>query len=186
VAGISIAIPLIALSMGGCSGMAPRLCQGMILHRGGNLVKPAVVTSHTRLEVGDEMVVCVESRCKSNLTGLEMKPRESYRFTVPERQTWTDWFTSTSPAGYPPRSSLQERARCSKPMPDQNWFALCGAIGCPTSHPFVIGSGTTVKIEPQSAGAQCPSGKLVLFANDAKHFYWNNFGRVWVLITRTR
>jgi hypothetical protein len=72
---------------------------------------------------------------------------------------------------------VQELFRGCKPLPSKNWFALAGAIDNPINFPFVIGEGE--KTVPMPA-----TGELVLFANDANGFYWNNFGSLLVAITR--
>jgi hypothetical protein len=105
----------------------------------------------------------------------------SYRFLVPEGQTWTDWFISCGANGKPHSalSFIQERFRLTKPLPDENWFALVGAVDRPQHKPFLIGTGAFA----------CPmpaTGELILFANDARCFYWNNFGRIQVIVTRIR
>ena len=136
-------------------------------------------TELVKLSVGDSAVVEVWARPRVNHTKIAVVEGTGYRFHVPEGQTWTDWFIRCGANGYSHSalSFMQDRFRSTKPLPDKNWFALVGAIDSPQRKPFLIGTGAFV----------CPmpgTGELILFANDARCFYWNNFGRIQVVVTR--
>jgi hypothetical protein len=144
---------------------------------------PHAVTSTelVKLSVGDSAVVQVWARPHVNHTRIAVMEGTGYHFLVPGGQTWTDWFIRCGANGYPHSalSFIQERFQSTKPLPDKNWFALVGAVDSPQRKPFLIGTGTLV----------CPmpaTGELILFANDARCFYWNNFGRIQVIVTRIR
>jgi hypothetical protein len=137
--------------------------------------------------VGDSAVVEIWARPRANHTKIFVKKGSKYSFVVPPGQIWTDWFIGTDANGYPhgPLPFIQEAFRSTKPFPDKNWFLLTGAIDRPEHAPFPIGGnpvgtpvGTPVERKMTS------NGELILFANDAKSFYWNNFGRIQVIITR--
>jgi hypothetical protein len=132
-----------------------------------------------KLSVGDSAVLEVLAKFPINHTRIALIEGRSYRFVVPRRQIWTDWFISCDADGYSHSalSIIQERFRSTKPLPNQNWFALVGAVDNRYRTPFLIGTGALVCSVPAS-------GELVLFANDAKCFYWNNFGRIQVVVTR--
>jgi hypothetical protein len=140
---------------------------------------PTIVHSgNVILEPGESAVVEVWSRRPANKTRIRVTRGMQLRFLVPANQAWTDWFIHAEACGYPhgPLSFIQELLASTKPLPTENWFALSGAIGSPDDYPFLIG-GKPVVVTMKG------SGELVLFANDARNFYWNNFGRIQVVIT---
>lgn len=153
-----------------------------IVVRFNQLAAPEVIPvgTTTRLNVGESAIVPIWSRNPANSTELHVSPGELYRFFVLPDQTWTDWFITCQSDGYQTHTSLspQELAQSSKILPVQNWFVLCGAIDRPGVSTFVIGRVCTRLIDR--------GGKLILFANDATFAYWNNFGKIWVLVTRIR
>lgn len=134
-----------------------------------------------KLCVGDSPVVEVWARFPANHSKIAVVERASYHFFVPTGQTWTDWFIGCSAKGYSHSAVafIQERFRSTKPLPDQNWFSLVGAVDNPRCTPFFIGAGPLIR-------RMLASGELILFANDAQLFYWNNFGRIQVIVTRVR
>lgn len=135
------------------------------------------------LSVGDSAVVEIWAKSPANHTNIVVKEGSKYRFVVPPGQIWTDWFIGTDANGYSrgPLPFIQEAFRSTKPLPNKNWFLLAGAIDRPEHAPFAIGGnpeGTPAEMEMKS------SGELIFFANDAKSFSWNNFGRIQVIVTR--
>jgi hypothetical protein len=131
------------------------------------------------LSAGDSAVVEVWAKSQANHTKIAVKQGATYRFVVPSGQTWTDWFIRTDADGYEhgPLLFLQEAFKGTKPLPDRNWFLLCGNVDRPGNAPFPIG-GKPIEVSMNA------SGELLLFANDSKWFYWNNFGRIQVIVTR--
>jgi hypothetical protein len=141
--------------------------------------KVVVDSECTALNPGDSAVVQVWARLPRNHTGIWVTGGSAVRFSIPPRQQWTDWVIQTDGGGYPhgPIPFLQERFASTKPLPGENWFALVGAIEGSPSSPFLIGGkGRVVDFSD--------TGELVLFANDARSFYGNNFGRLQVIVTR--
>jgi hypothetical protein len=142
---------------------------------------PEVMTDRATvyLSVGDSAVVEVWAKSQANHTKIAVKQGSKYRFVVPSGQVWTDWFIRSDANGYPhgPLPFLQEAFQATKPLPDKNWFLLVGAIDRPENATFAIG-GKPIEVLMNS------SGGLILFANDSKWFYWNNFGRIQVIVTR--
>ena len=117
------------------------------------------------LTVGDSAMI-VRAQCPANLTPFHMMRGSEYQFYVLPNQRWIDFFIPSSPAGYTRSliAPIQELFRKCKPLPDENWFALAGAIDRPKNHPFLIGDGP--KLVPFNT-----DGRLILFANDASGFY---------------
>jgi len=142
---------------------------------------PEIMTNRESvyLSVGDSAVVEVWAKTQANRTKIAVKQGSKYRFVVPSGQVWTDWFIRSDANGYPhgPLPFLQEAFQATKPLPDKNWFLLVGAIDRPRNATFAIG-GKPIEVLMNS------SGELILFANDSKWFYWNNFGRIQVIVTR--
>ena len=141
--------------------------------------KVAVASEYVTLNPGDSAVVQVWARLPRNHTGIWMTARSTLRFSIPPRQQWTDWVIQTDGGGYShgPLPIIQERFASTKPLPSENWFALLGAIDGARSSPLLIGgNGGVIDFHD--------TGELVLFANDARSFYWNNFGRLQVIVTR--
>ncbi|TBD47127.1 hypothetical protein [Rhizobium ruizarguesonis] len=62
----------------------------------------------------------------------------------------------------------------SKFMPQEPWFRLCGAIDEDLETVFSIGTFTKWRA-PRS-------GILGCFANDAPAMYWNNMGKIAVVV----
>jgi hypothetical protein len=112
-----------------------------------------------------------------NWTGIFMKEGASYRFKVPEGQTWLDGDSASGAEGTP-GNWMQCLFAWTRRVRDANWFELCGAIsyaGQPDSagaspQPFYFRIGREVEIKAPY------SGYLYCFANDAAWAYWNNQG----------
>jgi hypothetical protein len=164
------------LAFAGCSAM--KESEAIVTFRR-STPEIAINSKNIELSVGDSAVVEIWARPRANHTGILVKKGSKYSFVVPPGQIWTDWFVRTNAEGYPhgPLSFIQEAFRSTKPLPNKNWFLLIGAIDRPERAPFSIGGTRVVR-------RMTCSGELVLFANDAKAFYWNNFGRIQVIITR--
>jgi hypothetical protein len=136
------------------------------------------------LSVGDSAVVEIWAKLRGNHTKIAVKEGSKYSFVVPANQIWTDWFIGTDANGYShgPLPFVQEAFSSTKPFPNKNWFLLIGAIDRPECAPFYIGGG--IPVGTPVVKQMKSSGELILFANDAKSFYWNNFGRIQVIVTR--
>lgn len=151
-----------------------------VVFRGSKSV-PCSPSAPETLDVNDSAVVLVRARHPANFTPFQVEQGSDYEFYALPYQSWVDFFIPSSAAGYArgPVAPVQELFRGLKPLPQVNWFALVGAIGRPTNHPFLIGDGR--KLVTVAA-----NGRLILFANDAAGFYWNNFGSLAVAITRVK
>ena len=152
----------------------------VLFHRGST---PTLVErGPIKLTVGESALVEVWSRLPANETRIAVAPGMEFRFLVPPGQVWTDFYVTKGASGYRrgPLAFIQERFASTKPLPDENWFCLVGAFNQPECFPFAI---RTDNENPATITVH-HFGQLVLFANDARSFYWNNFGRIQVVITR--
>jgi hypothetical protein len=122
-----------------------------------------------------EAVVVVRARPRLNFTGISLIAGHKYSIRPLPRQQWWDLIKRSTPDGYESDFLTFKLAAARKPLPNSPWFELCGQIGA-AGKPFAIGSGA----KPIVADA---SGELALFANDAAHMYWNNFGAIRVAIS---
>lgn len=121
-----------------------------------------------------------------NWTGIFMNEGVSYRFKVPEGQTWLDGDSAWGAEGTP-GNWMQRLFAWSRRVRGANWFELCGAISTPGQpgdagvppQPFYFRIGREVEIK-----APC-SGYLYCFANDASWAYWNNHGSLRVEIVES-
>lgn len=173
-----------ALALAGClSPEQIQESQTTVLFRPG--LPPTIAQSEPiNLRLGDSALVEVWARLPANATRIIVNPGMRLRYLVPQGQVWTDFYAQTDASGYPhgPLAFVQERFASTKPLPDKNWFLLTGAFDRPDSFafPIEISDKGPVIVDMQH------SGKLVLFANDARDYYWNNFGRIQVVITRLK
>ena len=126
------------------------------------------------LEINQTAVVKVKASKKHSANPvLHVKKGEVYRFEVPSGQCWYDM-------GIPSKSSGYKNiflSIWSKRVPSAKCFTLCGTVGKDENHHFAIGSGLE-KYVPVT------DGDLYFFANDNKHFYWNNWGSLNVEVSR--
>jgi hypothetical protein len=134
----------------------------------------------TSLASGQSVIAMICSRRKEQSTGLILAAGESYSIVPDARHRWVDFFIPCTSAGYvsPWTEWYMRGFECKKPLPYQPWLALIGRIGDVRSKPFLIGTNW--------ARTADHGGELFLFANDAKGWYWNNFGTMPVTITRTK
>lgn len=103
-----------------------------------------------------------------NDTTLDVKVGETLHFLATGQ--WKDFTILTDANGFDKwyMKPFEKFRRKS----DSPWFSLIGAID--GKHLFHIGQEKTVTIST--------SGRLFLFANDVKNFYWNNKGFITVQI----
>ena len=132
-----------------------------------------------RLQQGDSAVVLVRANVRWNHTGLYVKKGEEYQFLPLPGQYWVDLIIPATAEGY--SLALTEwymsLAKNLKHLPGQKWMALGGAIGEVDKTAFLIGDSAQYAMETE--------GEIICFANDAKGFFWNNIGQMWVSIFRT-
>lgn len=176
--------PAFVLALAGC--LSPNKIeesQTTVLFRR-NLTPAIAKSGSIYLRPGDSALVEVWARLPANSTRIVVTPGMRLRFLVPPGQLWTDFYIQTDASGYThgPLAFIQERFASTKPLPNENWFALIGAINRPDTPVFVMR-----KCDKRRDIVDIhDTGKLILFANDARCFYWNNFGRLEVVITRLK
>jgi hypothetical protein len=131
-----------------------------------------------RLEQSDSAVVLVRANLRWNHTSLYVKKGEEYQFLPLPGQCWVDLIFPATPKGY--SFALTEwymsLAKNLKHLPGEKWMALGGAIGEADKTAFLVGDSVRHTMETE--------GEVTCFANDAKGFFWNNFGHMWVSICR--
>jgi hypothetical protein len=168
--------------LAGCVEDQYHCCAGLLIPRGLNFASasPTPIQPGIALKEGEAMLLGVDSRYRRNHTGLRITAGQTYRFLAPASQTWDDAWIVSSPRGYPPPgeffSGYLSLFKSWKSLSNEKWFALCGEVATAKPAPFVIGEGKVWTADS--------SGELLLFANDARHFYWNNSGSIWLLVLR--
>jgi hypothetical protein len=150
----------------------------------GTLLKPltcsnpsAILANPSRtLVVGEQRSLCVRAHCFWNDTELEVKQDEEYSVTASGE--WWDWIFPSDAGGYqPPRWSVfQTLTARLRRLPKEKWFVLGAQLLPDDGHRYALGLNGGLKIRS--------NGRLILFANDARGFYWNNWGSITVAIRR--
>ena len=128
-----------------------------------------------KLGKGESDVAVVRAREYWNRTGIEVGYLEAYAFEA--TGSWDDWGRTTDADGGA-GSFLQDLLVAGKRCQQAQWFQLTGSVGASDEHSFALGAHARwTNCSPQT-------GELLLFANDAPGFYWNNSGEIRVRITR--
>lgn len=127
-----------------------------------------------QLAVGDVMSNAVPAEELWHDTGIEVKEGEEYRFAAVGR--WTDWCIPCDANGYASTTPMLKASESLRRMPQENWFALIGAVGRNNGHYFRIGAKSVQRMPA--------AGTLYCFANDVPWMYWNNQGTIQLTITR--
>ena len=127
----------------------------------------------TLVDVGRAII---RARPQWNRTGIALAAGERYLFTA--KGKWVDFFLVHGPAGDPSRLGYMRLFERSRRVPSADWFALIGALNCELGTAFVIGGSKDVIVKS--------AGELTCFANDVPCMYWNNWGRVELLVQRYR
>ena len=122
----------------------------------------------------------VYAKRRFNWSGVSLEKGKQYRISVADNQIWEDGGIDCSADGWDSAQlrkireiivrNLESRRRC----PDANWFELVGSYGDEDDHNFRVGSNVTLIAERNA--------DLYLFANDLKTMYFNNKGRLEVMI----
>lgn len=134
-----------------------------------------------KLPVGESTTVAVVAKEFWSHTGIDVRRGEQYAFRADGE--WTDWTVRTTPRGFSTAESpiyarlIHAMFERKRRMPDENWFALIGAVGENISNAFRIGA----QLGSWSAGSD---GELLCFANDYGRAYWNNKGSIRLNVTR--
>jgi len=148
----------------------------------GDVIDPSARPLDLAVDRSHECEVLAES--KYNWSGVMLRQRASYRFSVPEGDTWEDANITCGPEGWTSeqlpwfKEFIVEAFEKRRRLKDANWFALVGALGDEDDELFLIGDGKRPCTPPRDA-------ELYLFANDMPTKYGNNKGSLKVTITRT-
>jgi hypothetical protein len=104
---------------------------------------------------------------------LVIEPGETYRIVSKKCQYWWDWFIPSAASGYwnPLAIHLGLRVKTAK------CFSLCGAYNRDENTVFEICTDAVII-------AQQNKRLLYFFANDNKKAYWNNWGRIKIIVER--
>ena len=125
-----------------------------------------------RLSINETTEVEIKARRRWNETLIEISVGEQYQFTA--IGNWTDFIFTKDANGY--SNSYMQLFDSWKRSKEHLWFALIGALD--KSDYFLIGKN--------SCKTFSKNGILYCFANDAKAFYWNNFGKIQLEIKRVK
>lgn len=126
-----------------------------------------------KLNANETVEVVIFARDFYSRHSLAIEPNETYQVTCKRKQRWWDWFIPSSPAGY--RNILVEWAGLR--LETARCFCLCGAFDKDENQLFKIGKSCNI-------GPQQKKVALYFFANDCKKAYWNNWGKIKVVISR--
>jgi len=128
------------------------------------------------LGAGEQQTLLVRAHCPCNDTELEVKQGEEYSITA--SGDWWDLVFRSGARGYraPAWSVFQTLLQGERRLPAELWCVLGGQLLPDPDQSFSIGEG--------GAWRPLSNGRLVLFANDVKGFYWNNWGSISVTIRR--
>jgi hypothetical protein len=121
------------------------------------------MTPHS-VDVGKAVI---SASLRWNNTGITLVNGERYLITA--HRSWVDFFLCHGPAGDPGRGYMRLFDH-HKRMPNENWFALIGALDCNPNTAFFIGKERDITIQV--------AGQLTCFANDVSSMYWNT-GVMW-------
>lgn len=139
----------------------------------------AVTTSEgmSTLESGEACWFVVQSELIYNSTGLTLRASDVYEITVPPGQFWYDKERRVSAPLGDGGSWLTKHLSFLKRHREQPWFALLATVTNKEDEPdvAVIPINCKTKIFART-------GNLYLYANDSRHFYGNNQGRIWIRI----
>jgi hypothetical protein len=109
---------------------------------------------------------------------LYVRKGEEYQFLPLPGQYWLDLIIPATSVGY--SFALTEwymsLAKNLKHLPGAKWMALGAAIGEADTTAFLVADSARHIMDAE--------GEVTCFANDAKGFFWNNFGHIWVSIFR--
>jgi hypothetical protein len=117
----------------------------------------------------------VYSRKQWNATGVLLDRGIRYAYVVPPTEIWHDFYISTDADGY--RKDYLSFWEKYRRVPSENWFRLIGMVDQEPSLQLLFSAGSDTFIAPAS-------GHLFCFANDMATMYWNNWGRVHVILSR--
>jgi len=134
-----------------------------------------------KLDLGESHMFAVAAASKMNPAGLSVKAGESYAFSVPDDQTWTDKTIECGPDGWTNDSVGSRVGKYFRRVRSANWFELIGVVGANDR------DENRVRIGDRKSPLEMPeSGELYCYANDIEQlFYRNNKGVLTVTVKRT-
>lgn len=132
-----------------------------------------------RLAVGASCVASIKAEISENTVGLHLQRSEEYIVTVAGDQVWHDGSYDHIPPEGGSGNLLMNLFAFLKKHRDAEWFALIGEIkGANKCHLHDLSKSSNLLAEED--------GLLILYANDARGFYWNNRGKVAAIISRKK
>jgi hypothetical protein len=117
------------------------------------------------MQIIELKVITVESQSYWTDSGIDLL--EDTRYRISSKGIWRDAGYDCDANGHSGNAFINSFAFLRRHRPSA-WFALIGSID--RKHPFHIGAEWT--------GSPPRSGRLYLFANDARLFYFNNHGAI--------
>ncbi|WP_044290745.1 hypothetical protein [Rivularia sp. PCC 7116] len=130
------------------------------------------------MNIGESVSAVILAKEKWNNTGINLIANQEYHLTASASEKWVDWFILCNADGFPSSNWILKNTERLRRVPDENWFALIGAINFDSGNLFKI--GTDKKLQPTQ------SGILTCFANDIPFMYWNNKGSIQLVVTRIK
>lgn len=132
-----------------------------------------------RLIVGASCVTTIKAEFARNDVGLHVRGRDEYIVSVFGEQVWYDASQKHIAPHGSSGSFLMNLFAFLKKDRDADWFALMAEIkGANKSYIHDLSRSSIFIAEND--------GQLVLYANDARGFYWNNHGEITVTVFRER
>jgi hypothetical protein len=104
-----------------------------------------------------------------------IEPEKTYLITCKPRQYWWDWFVPSSPQGY--KNFIVKLFGLKLRVSSAKCFCICGVYGENETTAFKIGNQILIKPQKETKS-------LYFFANDYEKAYWNNWGKITIIIRR--
>ncbi len=121
----------------------------------------------------------VKAEIAKNDVGLHLQASDEYSVSVSGEQVWYDASQEHIAPHGSSGSFLMNLFAFLKKDCDAAWFALMAEIkGANKSYTHDLSRSSIFMAEED--------GQLVLYANDARGFYWNNHGEITVTVSREK
>lgn len=132
-----------------------------------------------RLAIGASCVASIKADISENAVGLHLQGGNEYIVSVDGEQAWYDASHKHIPPQGDSGTLLMNLFALLKKNREADWFALIAEIkGTNKCHLHDLSKSSNLLAEED--------GLLILYANDARGFYWNNRGKVTVIISRKK
>jgi hypothetical protein len=130
-----------------------------------------------QMEVQDTVIFPVDPGLHWNHTKLIADKGQEY--SISAKGEWYDMGIPSSATGYGKSHLTQKWFEKDRRVKDSKWMALEIVVGNELKSPTTYThDGQLVEVSKK--------GEISMFANDVCGFYWNNFGKMSVSITRTK